>query len=265
MKIRENVSEIRRLFHERKEANLALLNFLISKGISSCIARKIISEVEGKEIVSVSEVIANRLHVAGELNFALPQKLAFVGPTGVGKTTTLLKLAELYLKQDKKVALMSLDETKKGFLKEWAEAGKIPFIELHQSCAADLVLIDTEGCNFYLPDRIENLGEKLSQLGEEVEIVLTLSAAAKEVDLYGAIHQFSPLNPNSLCFTKMDETLASGVVINVSDKTTIPIRYIANGYPLPGEIELADAKFITHKVLTDFNNEDFQFLRHLSI
>ena len=130
---------------------------------------------------------------------------------------------------------------------------------------AEVILIDTEGCNFYQPHRIDQLGETIAPLSQESEIVLTLSAAAKEVDLYGAIHQFSPLRPASVLFTKLDETLASGVVINIATKADLPIGYIAYGYPLPGEVHIADGNAITHKILTDFNEEEFQFLRHLTV
>ena len=265
--IKQNVSEIKRLFHERKEASQALLSFLISKGISPIIAEKILCELEqeGKEIGNVKEAVARRLRVAGELDFQHPHKLVFIGPTGVGKTTTILKLAEHYIRQNKKIALMTLDELKKGVLEEWSRNKEIPFFDNLKSSHSlvDLLLIDSEGCNFYLPNRIDDLGEKMAELGEGIEIVLTLSAAAKDVDLYGAVHQFSPLCPSTLTFTKIDETLAPGVLVNVCVKTDMPIRFIAYGYPLPGEVQIADAKSITHKILTDFNKEEFQFLRHL--
>lgn len=259
LNIKKNVTEIKRLFQERKEANQALLRFLISKGISFAVAEEILKE--GGNLV---EAIASRLRVTGDLNFDRPQKIALIGPTGVGKTTTLLKLAEYYLAMQKRIAVMTLDVAKKSFLMSWAEQNKIPFLT-NVNTDVDLLLIDTEGCNYYLPHRIEELGEKMAAMGEDIEIVLTLSAAAKEVDLYGAVHQFSPLCPTSLAFTKLDETLASGVLVNVTVKSDLPIRYIAYGYPLPGEIQIADPQTITHKILTDFNREEFQLLRQLSL
>ena len=252
---------------ERKEGMSAIARFLISKGICRTLADEISLELtdEGKEIVHLKEKIMHRLRVTGELSFEKPRKVALVGPTGVGKTTTLMKLASHYLEQNKRVALMTLDEGKIRVLEKWAEMHKIPFFATAPQELFDLLLIDTEGCNFYQPNRIEALGEKLAACASDAEVLLTLSASAQEVDLYGAVHQFSPLKPSSLVFTKLDETLASGVLVNVCAKTDMPIRYVSFGYPLPGYLQVADVKLITHKILTDFNKEEFQLLRQLSI
>lgn len=251
---------------ERKGSIHALRRFLISKGISAALADEISLELsnEGKEIAQVKEKIMQRLRVTGELSFGKPRALVFIGPTGVGKTTTLMKLASHYMKLKKKVALVSMDEGKKTGLERWAETRQIPFFNKPPQASFELLLIDTEGCNFYQPNRVEALGEQLALCAEGAEVILTLSAAAKEVDLYGAIHQFSSLSPTSLVFTKLDETLAAGVLVNVCAKTDLPIRYISFGYPLPGELQVADVKSITHKILTDFNKEEFQVLRQLS-
>lgn len=161
---------------------------------------------------------------------------------------------------------MTLDQQKGGALEQIQKEAKVPFflgIEAYSNLQGfDLVLIDTEGCNYYQPNRIDGLGELLAECGE-VKKLLTLSAATKDVDIYGAIHQFSPLEPTGLVFTKLDETLASGALLNVTQKTSLPIHYIAHGYPLPGNIELASAKEITKKILADFNHQEFQFLRQL--
>lgn len=252
---------------ERKGAMSALTGFLISKGISASLADEISLELshEGKEIFDVKEKIMQYLRVTGELSFEKPRTLMLIGPTGVGKTTTLMKLASHYMRQKKKVALVSLDEEKRSGLEKWAAVRHIPyFLTPPSALSVDLLLIDTEGCNFYQPNRIEALGEQLAVYGEGAEVILTLSAAAKEVDLYGAVHQFSPLSPSSLAFTKLDETLTAGVLVNVCAKTDMPIRYISFGYPLPGDLQIADVKYITHKILTDFNKEEFQVLRQLS-
>lgn len=219
---------------------------------------------EGRSWEHLKEVTSNKLRVTGELSFNSPHKLVFVGPTGVGKTTTILKLADYYLRQNRKIALMSLDEAQKRNLKNWAGKKGISFLEGPSSQTADLILIDTEGCNFYQPSRVDALGERIAEVGSDAEIVLTLSATAKEVDLYGAVHQFSPLCPSSLAFTKLDETLTPGVLINVCVRTELPIRYTAHGFPLPGELQVADPKDISHKVLMDYNAEEFHFLRQLT-
>jgi len=266
LNIKHNVSEIRRLIAARKESTGILIRFLISKGINPSLAKELVSQ--GKELTQIKDKIKQHLHVTGELVLDTPLKLVFIGPTGVGKTTTVMKLASYYSKLKKKIAFISLDIGKKSGLEKWAEMRRIPFFTHPPENEFDLLLIDTEGCNFYQPNRVEELGEKLSNLhlfAKDSEILLTLSAAAKEVDLYGAVHQFSTLSPKSLVFTKLDETLAAGVLVNVCAKTDLPIRYIAFGYPLPGDVQIADSESIIHKILTDFNAEEFQILRQLSL
>lgn len=270
MERKGHVAEIKRRLQERKESYdsyLALIRFLVSKGVARPLAEKITLDfsAESRELSSLKESLVKQIRTAGELLF--PNRLALVGPTGVGKTTTLLKLADYYLKREKRVAIVALDQEKGGAynqLEKYATQWKIPLHKSIDAAEGDLVLIDTSGCNFYQPNQIDLLGEQLAACGE-VEVLLTLSAATKDVDLYGAIHQFSSLCPTSLAFTKLDETLASGVLINVSAKTDFPIRYIAYGYPLPGEIQLADPYEITHKILTDFNQDEFNKIRQLTL
>ncbi len=268
--MKTNVAEIKRRLQERKEASgtyQSLTRFLISKGVARPIAETITLDFsqDGRELSALKESLVKRIHTAGELTF--PTRLAVIGPTGVGKSTILLKLADYYRKEGKTVAIVALDQEKGGAFAQLEAYAKEWGIELHESldhAEGDLVLIDTSGCNFYQPHRVDQLGEVLAACGD-IEVLLTLSAGAKDVDLYGAIHQFSPLCPTSLAFTKLDETLANGVLINVSEKTDIPIRYVAYGYPLPGEIQLADPYKITHKILTEFNQEEFNYLRQLTL
>ncbi len=270
MERKTNVAEIKRLILEKKESAdtyHALTRFLISKGVARSIAEKITLDFsqDGCELSGLKECLVKQIHTAGELSF--PKRLALVGPTGVGKTTTLLKLADYYRRQHKTVEIVALDQEKCGALAQlqrYADEWGIALHETLDQAQGDLVLIDTTGCNFYQQGRVDQLGEQLFA-GDSVEILLTLSAATKDVDLYGAIHQFSPLQPKSLAFTKLDETLASGVMINVSAKTDLPIRYIAYGYPLPGEIQLADPYVITHKILTECNNSEFNSIRYLTL
>lgn len=270
MERKKNVAEIKRLMQERREAAgacLSLTRFLASKGVARPIAEKIALEFSqnGCELSRLKNCLVEQIRTAGELSF--PSRLALIGPTGVGKTTTLLKLADYYRRQKKKVAIAAMDYEKSGAYAQLQRYADEWGIALHRSpdqAQGDLVLIDTTGCNYYQPSRVDRLGEQLSACGS-VEILLTLSASTKDVDLFGAIHQFSPLQPASLAFTKLDETLASGVLINVSAKTDIPIRYVAYGYPLPGEIQLADPHEITHKILTEFNQNEFNYIRYLAL
>ncbi|NGX60920.1 MAG: Flagellar biosynthesis protein FlhF [Chlamydiae bacterium] len=266
---KKNLAEIRRLLFEKKHtSNLhsELVQFLFAKGVKRFLAEEIAAEFfeRGGEWPLLKEVVAKRIRCESNPGLRQSHKLALVGPTGVGKTTTLLKLASHY--REKKTAFICLDREKRDFLERTASSWGIPVFastsELDKEY--DLLCIDTGGCNYYQPDRIDALGELLSEVGER-EVLLTLSAAMKDVDLYGAVHRFSPLTPNGLVITKFDETLAAGVVVNLCEKIEWPIRYVTYGYPLPGKIEIADPERITHRILTDLNQQEFQLLRQMAI
>ncbi|MCP5469925.1 MAG: ATP-binding cassette domain-containing protein [Chlamydiales bacterium] len=232
-----NVAELKRLLRERK----GITRFLTSKGVLPELAEKVTLEFtqSAQEMGALPTILARYIRVTGELTFEKPRTLALVGPTGVGKSTTIRKLAEHYRAQNKKVA-----------------------IGTEESKDADLTILDTEGCNYYQESRVDALGEYLADF-PNVQILLCLSASTKEVDLYGAIHQFSSLQPESLIFTKLDETLTLGTLLNICAKSKLPIRYTAHGYPLPGILEVAKPHQIIRKMLADLNTEEFQKLRYI--
>lgn len=260
------VDEIRRRLEARKQtlgACAGLARFLTAKGVCRQLAQDIAEGFFQKShhMSKLSEHLIQRLNVKSAIS--LPTCLALVGPTGVGKTTTLLKLASFYTTQDARVVILNLDP--QSSLNTIASKWGLPCLGPEDTLPEyDLLLIDTPGCNFYLPQRVEELGHLLTSC-PDTHILLTLSAATKDVDVYGAIHQFSYLEPAGLIFTKLDETLAGGILLNVCQKTTLPLWYVAYGYPLPGKIELADAELIAKKILTDLNCEEFHHLRQLIV
>ncbi|MFN0065385.1 MAG: ATP-binding cassette domain-containing protein [Chlamydiales bacterium] len=265
---RKNVAEIKRLLEEKKELLPRVTDFLIAKGVQRSLAAKIGIEFvrERAEIGTLPAIITRYIRTSPDLDFRQKRCIALVGPTGVGKSTTILKLAGLY--RDKKVGILALDKEKAGTSLQFEKGIIGNNVSLHEGIEKtegyDLILLDTGGCNFYEEGRVDALGELLTSF-PSVEVHLTLSAATKDVDLYGAIHQFSPLQPTHLIFTKLDETLTLGSLINVCAKTELPIRYITYGYPLPGKIEIAEPKNIVKKMLANLNAKEFQILRYLSL
>lgn len=252
MNRQRNVAKIKRLMEGKKETYSRLRLFLISKGILPSLAEKVSLEFmqSAKEMGVLPQILANYIHTGPDLTFEKKKCIALVGPTGVGKTTTILKLAQHYSEQQKQVAILSLDKKTQSY--------GFPLLEKPEG-DFDLILVDTEGCNFYQEKRVDSLGERLAEI-PNVEVHLTLSAATKEVDLYGAIHQFSALEPTNLIFTKLDETLTLGTILNICSKCELPIRYVTCG-----KLEVARSLFIVRKMLADLNGEEFQQLRHLLI
>lgn len=271
MKRQENLKKIKELVSETIEVRQflnQLSHFLEIKGVAKFLVDEVIAEFkkqchEEKWLTLIQELLAKKIKTSGGFTLDKPKKIALVGPTGVGKTTCLLKLYDL-LSQEKKVALATLDHDKGGASRQIEKyVKKAPLKQIDQLSHYDVALIDTAGCNYYEPQRVERVRDQLID-NEELEIHLVLSSTMKEVDLYGAIHQFSILPLTSVIMTKLDETLSSGSLVNLSAKIDLPISYIAYGYPLPGKIEAASASEIAHKILTELNEEPFQLLRQLA-
>jgi len=174
---------------------------------------------------------------------------AFVGPTGVGKTTTIAKLvADLALKKKKKVGLISIDNYRIGAmdqLKTYAAILGVPCFpafnreELKSAMtglkAKDVILIDTAGQSHYDTVRMEELaGLVHSNRAITCHLLLSVSTNASEMDMIA--ESFGKLNCDSVIFTKTDETKERGSIINQVLKSKMPISYVTIGQRVPEDI-----------------------------
>jgi flagellar biosynthesis protein FlhF len=187
---------------------------------------------------------------------------AFVGPTGVGKTTTLAKVAAQFLMRFKKrIALITLDTYRIGAieqLKTYARILRLPFeiaadaetlkevIDRHQD--RDLLLIDTAGRNPYRQDQLEEM-KGILNADPRIQNHLVLSATTKDADLAGIVRQFAVLPIQSYIFTKIDETEEYTALFNQVLRYKKPLSYLTNGQKVPEDIELATKNRIASLVL----------------
>lgn len=191
-----------------------------------------------------------------------PKKIAFVGPTGVGKTTTMLKIARRYSLKGKKVALITLGASNiiaAEQLKIHADLFKIPLgiaavpEELQEKLALfhdrDIILIDTPGQSQNNPRRLDFLKEFFQKEDNEIDLHLVMSATTKDGDLDDIIDKFCILPVNNLLFTKLDESSNYGSILNVAVKYSMPYSYFTSGQNIPEDIERATAKKIANIVL----------------
>jgi flagellar biosynthesis protein FlhF len=178
----------------------------------------------------------------------LPSKriLAFVGPTGVGKTTAAAKLAAtLALEHRKKVMLLTTDTCRIGAveqLKTYAGLLGLPFRVVSQVADLSLAFQENSQRDYILVDTAGRCQRDLSAMQDvmqflhaspDIERHLVLSATTKPLDMREVVDRFGICNPDRLLFTKLDETSTFGPIFNELVRTQKPISYVADGQRVP--------------------------------
>lgn len=189
--------------------------------------------------------------------------ISLIGPTGVGKTTTIAKLAANYkLREGKSVGLITIDTYRIAAvdqLRTYADIIEVPLKpvltagELHQAVESmkdlDVILIDTAG-------RSQNNRLRLSQLksfisaAEPDEVHLVVSATANRACTRAVLERFMPLGANRIVVTKLDEAGSFGVFMTVSQAGGGPISYVTTGQDVPEDIAPAKADSLAQCILT---------------
>ncbi|MBG9542106.1 flagellar biosynthesis protein FlhF [Cytobacillus firmus] len=184
------------------------------------------------------------------------------GPTGVGKTTTLAKMAaECVIKHKKKAAFITADTYRIAAidqLKTYAGILDIPLevcytIDDFRQAAEklkeyDLVLIDTAGRNFRNRQYVEDL-KNVIDFEKDMETFLVLSLTAKQKDMEDIYNQFSIIDIDKLIFTKADETSTYGAMYNIIHKYKKGTAYITNGQDVPDDILMAGPEDIVKQLM----------------
>lgn len=238
---------------------------LVDNGVSERFASRLIeeacNETDGKntnpaeEQKKITELMKRVLFCKGgiEVGGKRTKKVAFVGPTGAGKTTTIAKIAaDFALRQKKKVAMVTLDTYRMGAvdqLRIYGEIMRIPvetasnrkelLDTVRKHSDKDLLLIDTMGRSPRDNAYSGQLKVMFRDLGE-VETQLVLNVTAQEKFLQASFKQFSSLGVDRLLFTKLDEGMNFGALFNLSLRTRIPYSYFTAGQRVPEDIEVAD-------------------------
>jgi len=188
-----------------------------------------------------------------------------VGPTGVGKTTTIAKLAGAAIKNNQKAAIINYDSYRIGAVEQsriYSRIMGIPLViasnadELRQGLLRfaqerDVVYIDTAGKNprdeTSLSDLINVCSSDLPEM--QIEVHLIMSANSDDQFIFEAYKHYRKLPINYLGFTKIDEAVRYGSLYNLSLTYQKPIAYITTGQNVPGDIEFADLDRLTDLIL----------------
>jgi len=193
-----------------------------------------------------------------------PLTIALIGPTGVGKTTTLAKLAATYrLRQSRSVALITSDTYRIAAvdqLRTYANIIGLPLrvaltpAEMSQACEesadADAVLIDTAGRSQLDTRRLDELRAFLDAARPH-QTHLVLSSTASEAVLSDAVHRFGQLSPTHIIFTKLDEAVNFGVLINTARRIKARLSFVTTGQEVPDQIEPGNADRLARLVLRE--------------
>lgn len=177
----------------------------------------------------------------------------FIGPTGVGKTTTIAKVASKFVMEEKKrVALLTTDTYRIAAaeqLRTYANILEVPFRVIYteeELVAAvedfqdyDYIFVDTAGHSHQNEEQLENMKSLMDSVKDIVEkqCFLVLSATTKYRDLIRIAENYKTVADYELIFTKLDETTSLGSLLNVKMQTDVPIAYVTCGQNVPNDIE----------------------------
>lgn len=193
-----------------------------------------------------------------------PKVIFFMGPTGVGKTTTIAKLSsKLMLEDKKKIAIFTSDTYRIAAveqIKTYANILSIPVEVIYEEKDLkqalpkykdyEYILVDTAGRSHKNKEQISDLKHLYESFeGYSIMTYLVLSATTKYKDLKSITALYDDISEYSLIFTKLDETDAIGNVLNIKLDTGMPLSYISYGQNVPDDIEVMNPQIIAKQVL----------------
>lgn len=259
---------------------------LIEQEVAEELAEEIVTHVSGalsKQALAdtdavhraVHDEIARRLPVQGGTGKlerpedGRPSTIALIGPTGVGKTTTIAKLAATFkLKQGKKVGLITMDTYRIAAveqLRTYAGIIGLPLKvvntaeQLTEAIAGyqdlDAILIDTAGRSQKACDKLGELKQVLAAANPH-EVHLVLSSTVSQKVLLQTIDRFSAVQADRIIFTKLDEAVTGGVLLNVAKRVGKKVSYITTGQEVPHEIEPGNSDRLASLVMGEGSEDE---------
>ena len=289
--------EVARDIMDVARARLADCRARIEAGIGDRLDRSILDQKVREKLEELvpailMESIERLLPVPGPVEIdveGVPKLVALVGPTGVGKTTTIAKLAAHFkLREGRRVGLITTDTYRIAAvdqLKAYAEIMNLGLEvvfspeelpdAINRLSDCDLILMDTSGRSHRDSDRLRDLGAFLDAArrftaglrderangisgatDKSVEVHLLLSCTSNDHQLIEVAEKFSSLGIDRAAFTKLDEAVGLGVVLNVASRLNLQLSYLTTGQDVPDDIEVGHRRRIAQMLLDGCETAD---------
>ncbi len=253
-----------------------LYNTMIDNEVHEKYANQIIEEVEkGAKPNMPFDYFLTNVYQKMILKFGKPKKIEpaeegpkvvfFVGPTGVGKTTTIAKIASKFcVEEKKKVALLTADTYRIAAaeqLRTYANILEVPFRIIysdkevepiyHEFKDFDYILVDTAGHSHHNEEQRMNSKLMIHSLDDvaQTEVYLVLSATTKYRDLVSIADTYREMTDYTLIFTKLDETTSLGNLLNLRLHTEADMSYVTCGQNVPEDIEFFNPQTTVKQIL----------------
>ncbi len=260
---------------ELPESLFKLFTDLIDAEVSEDLARELVERVRGGAShedlcdpillrARLARLVENEIHVRGPIQVEPGRRklVALIGPTGVGKTTTIAKLAANFrLREKRRVGLITVDTYRIAAveqLRTYADIIDLPMEvvstpkEMREAVdrlsALDLILLDTAGRSPKDDVRIQELKSMLNEAKPD-EVHLVLSSIAGTAGLKKAAQRFAEVGATSLVLTKLDEASGLGNLLPLLRSCDLPLSYLTNGQNVPDDIAPADSRNLSRTVL----------------
>jgi flagellar biosynthesis protein FlhF len=261
--------------HGLPEELFQLFTDLLDSDLSEDLARELVervrTETKGSHIddllmvkARLARMIESEVRVSGPIQIT-PGRcrlVALVGPTGVGKTTTIAKLAANYhLKEKRRVGLITVDTYRIAAveqLRTYADIIDLPMQvvstprEMREAVGRmdnlDMILLDTAGRSPKDEVRIQELRAFLTEAdADEVHLVLSSVASARVLEQ--TAERFAAVGTTSLVLTKLDEATGLGNILPLVRTSQLPLSYLTNGQNVPDDIEVAESMRVARLIL----------------
>ncbi len=261
--------------HDMPEALFRVFTDLIEAEVDEAIAREWIDRIRTDRDVDglvdatlvkarVARLLEDEINVTGPIVTQADKcrVVALVGPTGVGKTTTIAKLAANYrLREKRRVGLITVDTYRVAAveqLRTYADIIDLPMEvvatprEMREASARmshlDLVLMDTAGRSPRDEVRIQELKSMLAE-AEPDDVYLVLSGTAGAKSLTATAERFADVGTTAVLLTKLDEATSLGHLASLVRACHLPISYLTDGQNVPDDIQVADRRKLAQALL----------------